>query len=298
MHIKKKILNINKQSGAAISMALFLIFAISIFALSTSGIVSSDLIASKKYKNGIKASFLARAGIEKAIHVLLQNSSDVHSLNDKWRNDPSLFKEINLDGGFFDVGYYLNENKVYGIIDEESKLNINLASKEMLVALPGINEIEALKIIGYREKTLFHKPEELVTRGIIEEKVFNGTNGLKDKVTVWGSGKININTASREVLLTIPGLSKDDIEHIFLYRSGPDKVECTDDDGIFRSDYDLKSADGNSYPKDLLTVRSDTFCIKSEGVIKRKSPTRAKRVVEVVVNKDHKNLKVLYWNML
>ncbi len=292
---------LKEQSGSVMTMALFLIIVISVFGLSSSGIVTSDFIATKKYKNSITAEFIAKAGVEKAFQVLWNEKSSYDSSGSRWRSDESSFKGVSFDIGYFNVCYRVGDTLSYGIIDEESKVNINKASKEMLNGLPGLNGMEVDAVITSRRKRIFRKPEELVTRGIVGHEQFYGNGGLEMFVTVWGNGKININTASRVVLETIPGLYANNVDDILLYRNGHDGVAGTSDDGVFKSVSDVTDLQKNSWisiQDDILTVKSKTFRMRSEGVIQKKSPTRAKRVIDTVVFKDKNEIRVLYWNMI
>ncbi|MDI6840916.1 MAG: helix-hairpin-helix domain-containing protein [bacterium] len=73
--------------------------------------------------------------------------------------------------------------KVYSQEDSDRPLlNINTASKEELIELPGIGELYAQRIIEYREKHGgFKKVEELINVKGIGKKKFEE---LKDKLTV------------------------------------------------------------------------------------------------------------------
>ena len=294
-------IKLKKQSGSVMTMALFLIIVISAFGLSSSGIVTSDFIATKKFKNGITAEFLARAGVEKVFQVLWYDNSSYDSFTSRWRADESSFKEVSFDIGYFNVCYKVKEKFFYGITDEESKLNINKASREMLNGLSGLSELQVDAVINSRRKMIFRKPEELVTRGVVEHKQFYGDEGLETFVTVWGNGKININTASRAVLEAIPGLYANNVDDILMYRNGHDGVAGTSDDGVFKSVNDITDMQKESWisiRSDILTVKSRTFRMKSEGVIQKKSPTRAKRVIDAVVFKGKNEIRVLYWDMI
>ena len=299
-------IKLKKQSGSVMTMALFLIIVISAFGLASSGIVTSDFIATKKYKNSITAEFLARAGVEKVFQVLWHDNSSYDSPASLWCADESSFKEVPLDIGYFNVCYVVEDKLFYGINDEESKLNINKASREMLKGLPGFSEVEADAVINSRRKMIFRKPEELVTRGIVGHEQFYGScarggKGLEMFVTVWGNGKININTASRVVLETIPGLYANNVDDILMYRNGYDGVAGTSDDGVFKSVNDITAMQKESWISirgDILTVKSRTFRVRSVGVIQKNSPTRAKRVIDAVVLKDKNDIRVLYWNMI
>ena len=61
-------------------------------------------------------------------------------------------------------------------------ININTASKEQLMTLPGIGEKVAGRIIEYREKNgRFNKPEDIMKISGIKEKLFSK---ISDKITV------------------------------------------------------------------------------------------------------------------
>lgn len=54
-----------------------------------------------------------------------------------------------------------DESESTGSLDDKKMVNINTATKEELMKLPGVGEVTAEKIIEYRKKTRFSKKEEL-----------------------------------------------------------------------------------------------------------------------------------------
>ena len=60
-------------------------------------------------------------------------------------------------------------------------ININYASKEELMSLPGIGEAKAQKIIDYRSSTRFRKIEDIKSVNGIGDAVYNN---IKDSITV------------------------------------------------------------------------------------------------------------------
>ena len=67
--------------------------------------------------------------------------------------------------------------------------------------------------------------------------------GIARWVTTWGDGKVNINTATADVLQTMPELDEFDIEQIMERRLGADGFQGTEDDG-FRSADEVTSLIG------------------------------------------------------
>ena len=83
---------------------------------------------------------------------------------------------------------------------------------------------ELMLIKGFTHNLLYGGPSEYV----------EGENltGIASWLTVWGDGKVNVNTATREVLLTIIGLEDFDVDDILRERLGPDGEPGTKDDGF------------------------------------------------------------------
>ena len=70
--------------------------------------------------------------------------------------------------------------------------------------------------------------ELLLVRGMNETLY----EALKDFLTIYGTGKVNINTASRPVLYAL-GLSMGAVNKILIARQGQDRQEATGDDYVF-----------------------------------------------------------------
>lgn len=117
----------------------------------------------------------------------------------------------------------------YTLIDESRKLNINTASSEMLSHLPGIDGEIAKDLASPENRPYSFKEEILAVEGMTSEKY----DAVKDLITVYGNGSVDINTAS-DVVLGAVGLNSDLIQKIILYRQGADGQEGNGDDGIFK----------------------------------------------------------------
>ena len=288
--------NQGDQTGSAMVIAIFLIFTISIFAMAASTMVSGEFFQSQNHKNSIQANFLARAGIEKAIQTLKHDSPDVDTLNDFWHNNSEFFKDVDLGNGSFSVSHEDGDQEIYGMIDEESKININTASQNTLKGLENLGAERVGMILKSRRNEKFQNPSDLVSRGIISNEEFEGRSGLKNFLTVWGKGKININTAPPEVLLAVLGFYTNEVDLILSYRRGADETSGTDDDGVFRSLEEIKDLSSIKYklPKDMFTVKSNNFYILSEGFI-HKEKTTGRRTIATVVERDNGKISIVHW---
>ncbi len=66
--------------------------------------------------------------------------------------------------------------------------------------------------------------------------------GIAHLLSVYGNGKVNLNAASKEVLMTISGLREEQVDSLLENRAGLDGIEGTEDDGFTRLNSALSSA--------------------------------------------------------
>ncbi|MEK6714715.1 MAG: hypothetical protein AABY43_01550, partial [Candidatus Omnitrophota bacterium] len=94
-------------------------------------------------RDRLKAVYLAKAGINRAIKIIENDTNTYDAPSELWANNEEAFKKIVLDekGSEFAVVSYQDTKKdsqpeiIYGVIDEERRININTASYELLIAL-------------------------------------------------------------------------------------------------------------------------------------------------------------------
>ena len=227
----------NKKAQILI-ISLWILMILSILAISIGHRVSMALRLSAYQKRRLQATYLAKAALTKARAVVSADSSAEYDGNrDQWADNETHFKKISLEGneeGFATVSYTVVRNGqthiVYGIQDEERNINLNHASAETLTALLNMcnaphaqelaNEVLAwrgessITVPEYQEMGYSNKGEEF---SAIEELIMvkNMTpeiyNSLKSLITVYGAGKVNINTAPKEVLMALGlGAAKSD----------------------------------------------------------------------------------------
>ena len=199
-----------------------------------------------------QAMLMARGAVERGI-VELRNKAVIDALYkqsgrtskaQRWANTMDMLEE---KGYYADPGENLKgEICRYIMRDEESLISINAADEKLLERIKSLTRPAVRKIMHRRNgdrdtdepAQAFQAIEELRTLEGVKDKNWFGTDkavGLKDLLTCWGDGKININTASRDVLSCIPDLQENVIDAIIQYREGPDAQLGTADDQEFVS---------------------------------------------------------------
>jgi hypothetical protein len=112
---------------------------------------------------------------------------------------------------------------------------------------------ELLLVKNWGEEVLYGTPAD--------EKTKDPITGIADLLTTWGSGQVNPNSASLEVLNSLQ-LSEEVIEAIVELRKGPDGEAGTDDDGLTQEDMAALGGDAA-----LFTLKPEYVSITSTGEI-------------------------------
>ena len=90
----------------------------------------------------LRCKWACRAGIEKAVAILNEDTRESDHLLDLWSDNDTDLNNVSLEGCLYNVL----------VIDEAGKLNINTATKEQLMGLPYMEEYIADAIIDWRDK--------------------------------------------------------------------------------------------------------------------------------------------------
>lgn len=267
-------------------ISLWILAILSLLCLGLAHRVIINLKLVKFQKDKMKCLYIAKAAIQKAISVLEKDAtSEVDGLGELWsrgfdqkaEGDGYIFKNVGVDDGFFTVSYLYDDTNsgssvyFYGMSDEDRKININEANKELLVSLLdilGASDSESLadNIIYWRgdasentkdpyyESPQIPYPARKAPLKTIEE--LSLVKGFRDNLslvkecekffTVYTQDNlININTTRPQILKAVfmslgaesvtPGLSDRLVNDIIDFRDGDDG-EATDDDVLISQD--------------------------------------------------------------
>lgn len=268
-------------------MALWILAIISLLCIGLAHRVIINLKLVDFQKDRMQCLYIAKAAIQKASSVLEQDDTpDTDALNELWskgydekaEGDGYIFKEVEVGNGMFTISYIYDgkdgESPVYfyGMSDEARKININQASRELLVSIfdqIGFQDSESLgeniiywrgdARIGYddpyyesseipypaRKASIRTINELSLVKGFRENPEF--IKACERFLTVHNAKDlININTASPQVLKAVfislgsdrasLGLSDRLVDNIIDFRNGIDNQEATDDDAAFNVD--------------------------------------------------------------
>lgn len=265
-----------RDRGSVLVICIWVLVFFSILCSGLYAIVSSQIRLVKRAEDDIICEYLAKAAVIYAQKNIINNQAKYDTLYELRGK-----KELELGLG----------TASYTIVDEESKININLASVEEVARLPGLDMDRAMDLSASTLKPLRAKEELLLLEGMTRE-IFDK---LKDFITVFSDGKVNINTAPPEVLTALD-LDEDTIAAIMDYKKGEDAVEMTADDPAFEKTGDIinklrefKGLSGKQEADLLTLVTSGVLTVESSNFsinIETKVLGRAAKKYEIVFDKD------------
>jgi len=326
--------------GSTLIIALWSLFLLTIFAIQLGVIVRQKVTLIHRLENRDARYLIAEAGVKQAVVQLRKEDAffDADFLGERWNDQPDTFREIRVGKGTFTVSYDYRDEKnprvMYGMQDEEGKINLNTADAEVVTQLietvTGLTRWDAQElaycIIDWRDKdSFFQHPqfgaedsdykrkrnsyeakdsafeviEELLLVYKMDQEIFDK---LKYFVTIYGEGRVNINTASKEVLLAL-GLNERLVKSVLAFREGADMTAGTSDDDVFLQSativprlsqvFDLSPSDisalSNLVAGGKLATKSENFMVRSVGRLDhREGQTTIVAVVE-------RTGKIKYW---
>ncbi|KPK41765.1 MAG: hypothetical protein AMJ78_04550 [Omnitrophica WOR_2 bacterium SM23_29] len=257
-------MNFEREKGTILIITLWILTILTVLSVGVAGRMGLELKLTGFYRDNLKALYLAKAGIERAIEIVNVEDHMIDNLSERWSNNAEeqspLFKTINVaEIGTFTVSHHFTEdNMFYGVQDEERRININNAPKQIIERLieylnPEIadaSEVAALiedwrdtdtvreggspeyiySSEGYpRKDDYFDAAEEVLLVKDMTKEIFDN---IKEHITVYPAkpeGKLNINTASLPSLVAL-GLSVEIAQKLITTRAGLDGTEGTSDD--------------------------------------------------------------------
>ena len=267
--------------GIILIIVLWVLFFLSIVVL-TLGFKNRINIRLRSMNNEqLRSFYLAKEGISRTLLKLGEDNNGFDSLSDEWS------KNLLLEN---DYGMLSVE-----VIDEDRFLNVNLISRGMFDGVGELfDDMQEKDLEAIYKRRPFNVASELKYIDLIDDDKFDimtsdGKAKLYDLLTTFSDGRININTASKEVLSMIPGMSQKTIEAIIDRRSS---TPFEDQDALSEelSLIGLTPEQVGSLIK-VAKVSSSAFRIRSLAVSSGRS---IEKLIEIVIRRDEDGFQILY----
>lgn len=313
------------RKGSILLIASWVLAILVVFALSLGHRAQIALKLSRYQKDSFNAYCLAKSGINRAIYELEQDVNDYDALSESWSDNEKIFSKISPDENstsFCTISYLdADGRRIFGVTDEENKININLAGAKVIESLfeeSGFSEdakeiSEFLKqwvsssVEADEDKKIFKNAplatrEELVTALEYFYKDFDKAeevySKIKTLITVYGDGTLNINTTSEEILSILSAAyAETNEEKNAAMRLSEDVIKFREKNGFLEDITSIASAAGFDVNElslwdkinSFLGVKSNYFNIKAQV-----SAREISKQIEVVFSRSKE--KIVYWH--
>jgi competence ComEA-like helix-hairpin-helix protein len=146
------------RQGSILVGVLWCMVLLSVMVIGVLHTARMDLQVVKNYGDRIQAHYLALAGVERAKALIFQDvitrQGTAKNHSGSLYNDAKDFKNVSLGRGKFQVFHRASQEEggaiIYGISDEESRLNVNTAQPNQLTNLAGMTTDILNDIVGWR----------------------------------------------------------------------------------------------------------------------------------------------------
>jgi type II secretory pathway component PulK len=170
---------------------------------------------------------------------------------------------------------WIDENDLHGLNGAESD-DPFYQDRGYPVKNGPLDSIEELLLVkGWGPEILYGRPSDEEN-----DEIF----GIADILTVWGDGKVNLNTANTNLLLSFSEYEDWELASVFEARLGPDGEQGTLDDGI--ESLEEIGADPSKFK-----LQSDFVKVTSVGEM-----FDNRYQIECIFLLKSKNSAVVYWN--
>jgi len=219
------------RCASVLILVLWTVFFLAALAVAIAAYVNAAISMASYFKARTQGYYAARTGVEHAIWSVRQDTNDVDTLRDFWSNDASQYESVDCGQGRYTICYTSLTSKGeawvrYGLTDEESRINLNFATTNLLAALfhqkTGLDAGRARQLAAAVLKFRSRKQDARLTetqrneydkqdkgfQSIYELFLIQGMtpevfDAVKPYVTVFGSGQVNVNTADADVICVL-----------------------------------------------------------------------------------------------
>jgi general secretion pathway protein K len=309
--------------GTALVLTLLIIITLAGLTLGFSSESGVEVTLAGYTKDSTRAYQLARSGINIALELLARDEDfEIDTFNEAWRQFGSIplaegkgEEGVSFSGGMVDENSKININLLrnsQGEIDEKRE-----AQMRRLFSAMGVNEERLNPVLdwldaddierqdgaeGYFYQNL-EEPYEcangafltvgqiFLVRGMRDLELFGEKKSkrLMDYLTIYSDGKININTAPKEVLESL-GENMDSAlaEAIVEYRKGENFESIDDLRKVPGMDGEVLAEIG-----EWITVKSSTFSIDAHV-----NCNGAVASIRTIAEREGNKTKLIYWQVL
>ena len=228
----------NRRRGAALMLSLWALFLLSAMVISWALNIDARIIMSGHANRNLEALAMACSGAEVAMSP--NAKPGLPALEGGFGRDQRYEARITGEGGRLNIKWLLTgENPVHLEVLrrylEIKGIDLNERDQMIDTLLDWVDPDNLVRLNGAEDEGGYKAANRMITNLEELKKVkgweeFTSAKDWDADLTLSSAGPIDINWASRDVLLALPGASEDRVDQFLAMRSGPDEIDGTEDD--------------------------------------------------------------------
>lgn len=295
-----------KARGAALMLSLWALFLLSAVIISWALNIDSQLALSGDANRILEAEAMACSGAEIALHPSVQMASP--NLKRQVNSRQSYEARITGEGGRLNLNWLVageDPTRLEILRKYLENKGVDLNERERMVdcLLDWVDPDNLVRLNGAEDSDDYHPANGLLTRIEQVKKIkgwteFTARPGWDDDFTLNSSGPVDLAWASRDVLLSLPGMTEPLVDAFLQLRRGPDGIDGTEDDRQFKSLDEIRVALG--FTAEQFNALNAIVGFK-EPVIRIVSTGKSgdtTRVVQMVVRRVGNSAQMITWKEL
>jgi general secretion pathway protein K len=302
-------MNLSQQKnrrGAALMLSLWALFLLSATVIAWALEIDARMSLSGTASRVVEAEAMASSGAEVALDPAVDAGSSV--LHGSLGRNQTYQAQITGEGGRLNLSWVVagedpQRLEILRKYLENKGVDLNERDRMIDCLLDWIDPDDLVRLNG-AEASDSYKPANTFLSRIDDLKKVKGWEQFTTRpdwdadFTLYSTGPIDLVWASRDVLLSLPGMSEGLVDRFLQLRRGPDQIDGTADDLQFKSLDELRLALGFSPEqfKQLATLVG--FNDQVLRVVSVGKSGEATRVVQMIVRKTTGTPQMIRWKEL
>lgn len=296
----------NRDRAAALMLSLWALFLLSAMLISWALEIDSRLVISGNAHRALEAEAMACSGAEVALHPAVGPGSPL--LEAQVAGTQSYEARITGEGGRLNLNWILagEDPDRLEILRKYLEIRgVDLSERDRMIdcLLDWVDPDSLNRLNGAEAEDNYRPSNTLLTR-IEHVKKIRGWNdfvslpGWDADLTLNSTGPIDVLWASREVLMSLPGLGEALVDQFLMLRRGADGIDGTPDDAPYKSLAEVRVALGFTEEQfgqlaELIGFKDQTLRVVSVG-----KSGDVTRTVQMVIRKTGTLPQLITWKEL
>ncbi len=312
--VQGNITNYNNNKGVALVITLLVLTLLLTIILEFNLNMRVEARAAASFRDDMKAYYLARSGITFAIALLAEDektSPDHDSLDELWAQkipplpagDGFVSVEITDESGKINVNKLAAEDEMHELMARFLE-QFDLKGEEIANAIADWidDDINDERSPGGAESSYYEGLEESYEAknnriySLQELRLIKGIENdtyekLRNFLTPYTEGDINVNTASKEVLMSITDAITGEIADAII----SSRLEDPFHEGDVREkilSFGINSTGYDTEISNFITVQSNYFSVTSTGEV-----NQVRKTINAVVKRESDEAEIIYWRV-